>query len=869
MKKALKITGICIGSLLILVIAALLIIPTLFKDNLLDYSKKLINEQVNAKVDFADLNLSFLSSFPNLSISLEKLSVIGVDKFADDTLASIRTINLSVNWWDFLFEGNIDVRKIGIEHPHLYAKVLNDGTANWDIMKPSEEHAPVEMATDSSDSKFNLQLQLHKFYISEAAIVYDDEQSKTLAVVTGVNCEIKGNMHGAQTELDTKASIDTLILMMDGTKYVSNMRLSFDGLLGANFEEGRYTLDGSQLKINDMALGLEGNVVNGPKETAIDIKYNVKVPSLAALIDLIPKSKMREVGALDTKGTLTLSGWVKGAYGDKKMPVIALQLAVNNGYISYADLPETLTGITIDTDILFDANQDNNTYIDLKKFAFSIGNSNPFSITASVRTPLTDANIKSSVHGELDLKALSKAFPLDMGKLEGNVTADVNFAGRYTAIEQQKYDKLTLNGHLRLDNFMMISEGMPPVNVKSTTLDFTPKEVHLSNLDIAIGQSDLQAKGSLENFLNFILKDETIKGNLTVTSSLINLNDFSGSTSDTPEPSVQTTADARVDSSGLFILPKNINCIMSVNCKQVIFDKLDMRNVKGSVSLANSKVKLENLQMNLLDGNMTVAGEYMASTPKEAFVTMNLDIKNIAINNAANSFSMFEQMAPILKDCYGKFALLFNFAGTINDHYDLDLYSLTAYGKFSADQLQVKNENFTQLLALIKVENQPLKNIGFDFLVKDGKVIVNPFDLKLGSIPMKIGGEHGLDQHITYYVDANIPSKGLAKEADKLAAQAGLSKLNLGDALQSIPVGVKITGTLSQPKFSLGTQQYGIQSDKSTSSAGKQIESNVKEEAQKAIDDQKKALEEKATKEVEKVKEDLVKKAKDQLKKWF
>ena len=60
MKKKLKIIGISFLILLLLLIAS----PFIFQSQIKDMVKNFINNNVNAKVEFNDVDLSFIRSFP-------------------------------------------------------------------------------------------------------------------------------------------------------------------------------------------------------------------------------------------------------------------------------------------------------------------------------------------------------------------------------------------------------------------------------------------------------------------------------------------------------------------------------------------------------------------------------------------------------------------------------------------------------------------------------------------------------------------------------------------------------------------------------------------------------------------------------------
>ena len=84
MKKILKILGIILG----IVILFLLLAPLLFKGTLEDLLKKNINENLNAKVTWEELDLSLFSSFPDAAIVVKNFSVVNNAPFEGDTLAS-------------------------------------------------------------------------------------------------------------------------------------------------------------------------------------------------------------------------------------------------------------------------------------------------------------------------------------------------------------------------------------------------------------------------------------------------------------------------------------------------------------------------------------------------------------------------------------------------------------------------------------------------------------------------------------------------------------------------------------------------------------------------------------------------------------
>ncbi len=90
MKKLL----IAFGILLVLFIAAIIIIPIILKEPITKAVKEEANKNLNATIDFKDVSISLLRSFPDLYVGIEELSITGKDKFEGSTLVYLKTLVL-------------------------------------------------------------------------------------------------------------------------------------------------------------------------------------------------------------------------------------------------------------------------------------------------------------------------------------------------------------------------------------------------------------------------------------------------------------------------------------------------------------------------------------------------------------------------------------------------------------------------------------------------------------------------------------------------------------------------------------------------------------------------------------------------------
>ena len=107
MKKVFKIIGITLLVIIVLLIAA----PFLFSSQIENFVKKTINNNVNAKVEFADIDLSLFRSFPQATVVLSDVSVINNAPFEGDTLADVKEVTLQMSIKE-LFKGSEEPKRI-------------------------------------------------------------------------------------------------------------------------------------------------------------------------------------------------------------------------------------------------------------------------------------------------------------------------------------------------------------------------------------------------------------------------------------------------------------------------------------------------------------------------------------------------------------------------------------------------------------------------------------------------------------------------------------------------------------------------------------------------------------------------------------
>lgn len=107
----------------------------------------------------------------------------------------------------------------------------------------------------------------------------------------------------------------------------------------------------------------------------------------------------------------------------------------------------------------------------------------------------------------------------------------------------------------------------------------------------------------MADYLPYIFKNQTLKGNFNLNSKLLNLNELMANIA-TDTTQIQKD-NASSSPNGVFEVPKNIQLGLNTNVKTLLFDQLTVKNINGNVQTAGGVATLKNLSMDMLEGKNT------------------------------------------------------------------------------------------------------------------------------------------------------------------------------------------------------------------------------------------------------------------------
>lgn len=933
MKKGLKWFLIIIGGLFVVFLAAALILPMVFKDDIKAAVEKEIAKSVNADVVFDEFNVTLFRNFPSITAELKQLGVMNRAPFEGQMLFATEEFTVDVNLADILFGDELRVKGISLIRPVVNIKVLEDGRANWDIAMPSADTVQVE--EESGEFSFGID----HWEIVDGDVTYDDQSLKYVLSINGLDHTGSGDFTQDVFDLTTHTIADSVSTSFEGVEYLSDKHVEIDATVTIAEEYSKYTFKDNTAKVNEFPLHFDGWFKMNENDFDMDLTFNTPESSFKSLLSLVPGIYSETFKDIKTDGELTFNGFLKGKYSEKQMPAFNLNLIVKEAMFQYPDLPTAVKNINLD--LLLD-NKDGvieNTIVNLKKLHMDFG-SNPVDATALI-TKMYPTNVDATLKGKLNLAELTQMFPMeglemkgtynldlkakgtydsiqklipaidatmaladgyvkskdfpmpmqdmhftstikntsgkmaetvinvndfnvlmdqerfnaslvlqnlddynwdlkakggiDLGKitqifpiegmtLAGKINADIQTKGKYSDVEAERYDRLPTSGVASLKDFKYTTTDLPVVTISQASMQFDPKKIDLKNMVGTVGKSDFNVTGSLANYIAYVFaENETIKGNVNFTSNLFDLNEFM-------TDSEETTTETDTSSFGVIPIPANIDFVLKSNIKAAKLMDFDITNAVGDIIVRNGVANLSGLKFNMIGGSFQVDGTYNTKDIAHPKYDLALKIQDVAIQKAAESFSIVKTFAPIAGLVNGKFSTDFKVDGELTQDMMPNMATVNGAGLIKIAQASLKQSKvlagITSVTKLNDTDEITLKDALMSATIEDGKLSVKPFDVKVGPYKGQVGGSTALDGGIAYTVKMDVPANKLSSEFNSFIAKNTGTK---ADPNAPMPVTVAVGGTYADPKTSLVMTEQKEQV--------KEAATNIaKEEGKKAIE---------------------------------
>lgn len=487
-KKTLKISGITLGTVLLVLLVAIA-----FVINFIVTPKKLTpvvldaaNQTLNAHLDMESVELTFFSTFPQFGLKVKNGSLVSKalndsSWCKTDSLLSFKECVLTVNPIAYLTENRIVVHNLSLEEVAVYAYRNKTGKANWEVTRASVDTIPA----DTASTDFNSEIDIRNIELKHANLVFDDRNTDIYSRIDDANLKLRLSLTKGISTLGLKFDNKNILFWQQGELLVNKIATSLRTDIMVDRQTAVWKLKDTELDVNGIRLDVNGAFRRDTvaKTIGMDLEYGLHAPSMETVLRMIPKSYVKDT-KVSAKGEVTVSGRVRGVYGDKKLPAVSLKIGIKEASAQYKGLPYGIDEVTADFDAYVDLMRHQPSYLNLKIFHFK-GAHTEVLADAKVDDLLDDPLITFHTKSTVDLDALAKTFPLQESvTITGKLDADMGMKCRLSALKKQDIGRMKLGGKLELKDFELKDTAKNFDFLGNATFRFRDNETLQAQMDV-------------------------------------------------------------------------------------------------------------------------------------------------------------------------------------------------------------------------------------------------------------------------------------------------------------------------------------------------------------------------------------------------
>ncbi|WP_216690461.1 AsmA family protein [Hymenobacter siberiensis] len=501
-------------ALVVVLVVAAIAAPFLFKDKLRAVADKQIAQRVRAKVLYnpADIDVSVFHSFPDLTLDIKNLRIIGLDSFSRDTLAYLPSLRVGLDVMTVIRGQEIKINNVELEQPDLSLRRLKSGLANWDMI--ISDSAAAAKGQDTSQ----VSLAIKKWKLTDGHLRYEDLTLPFRMEARGVNHTGSGDFASNVFDMTSQTTATDLDMSYNNVAYVTDKKLDADVTLNMDLNKSLYTFKDNKFKLNDFPFSFAG-AIGLPNATDItyDITFKALETDFKTLLSLVPGAYTDKFKNIETSGKVAFDGFAKGVQNADHLPGYGVNLTVTNGQFKYPELPQAAKNINLTMKVDNPTGVTNDVKINIPKFHLDLG---PDPIDGNMAIDgLNPMKVDGRVKANVNLQEALKVYPVKDLAMRGQFFVDGTAKGIYSKTQMP-----VVNAAIRLANGYVKSARFPApienINLSGTVVNTTGQvndtQINLPQFKMVLEGEPLEGRLSAHNIDKPVF-DANVRGTVDLT----------------------------------------------------------------------------------------------------------------------------------------------------------------------------------------------------------------------------------------------------------------------------------------------------------------------------------------------------------------
>jgi hypothetical protein len=454
MKKILKPFLITILSLLGLVLATVTFIVWMAftPERLGPVVQSQAGKFLTCETRMGDVELTFFSTFPRFGLKVENIRFINpIPGAPTDTLASLEKIVGVIDLAAFWRRNEIILSEISFENGSINAFIDANGFTNFDVLISDTTVTSTPATESGSLPGF---IDLAKMEFKNINLSYIDDTLKIKSGIKNLDAEISGSMNSDNVSGRLKLTNSLVSMQMDGENYLDNAVIVCDIPASVVLSKSFINLNQATISVNGLSLALNGSIemdsLSGGIISRMD--YDFKRWPITSMLAMVPVSMHHYFSGIAVDGILSSGGSVNGIYLDSIMPLMDINILLENGTLKYDSFHLPLHDMVADVHLHSDLTSNDISYVTINHFNAKTPQST-FSTKGTLRNLFDDLHCDLTTDLSMSLAEFTPLIPDSLKPdMSGRITGSVSSVFALSHFDKMLLEKMKISGNLLATN---------------------------------------------------------------------------------------------------------------------------------------------------------------------------------------------------------------------------------------------------------------------------------------------------------------------------------------------------------------------------------------------------------------------------------
>lgn len=741
-----KITKWFFGTILFLFLTISAIIY-FYKDDIINYAVGEVNKSLAAKVEVNKIDVTFWSTFPNLSLDFNQVFIQDAlpTSTRKDTLLYTEQIRLKFDPFD-IWNEKYDVKRIDVKPGTLQLKVNKQGQVNYNIIKEND-------SKESSEFK----LTLEKINISNLRFLFKNEIQETKYQAKVNELHLSGQFTQDDFVMTTDADLHVKRLQHGLIPILVNQPIQTALKIAISKPKQTFTISNGKLHLAEIPFDFNLFL----DSTHVDLKVQAQHIQLQEIANRLSLKEMDDVKALRGQGTGYFDLKLNSELKADSHPMIDCKFGIKQGQLVEPVKQLRLSNLQVEGEYSTLKGPDKEE-LNLKTFAFNTI-SGPFKGNLFIKN-FSKPSYKGMASGSVKLDVLQAVLRIPkIDALDGVIHVDTKFACKTTSINNKQIVVIEEgSGSAGMQNvsFRLEQDSRQFFGINGNVV-LDKSAAALEDLVVKLGESDLRLNGSFDHIDEFLQDEANLDVKVIAESRLVNLQDFTNTVVGEPEVKIETRD---------WMLPTKIHGDVILDVGKIKMNQHEFTQINGEMTVGERTIAIQKLHG--ITANATVRGSLNVyeSSPEYFQLETNLSSKDIYFKPIFREWNNFDQDVITENNISGRAEAILDLKapffigeGILKDEIIAQIKlkvfngilrnvetftALTNDLKTTKTKMVLKSKDINALQA--KLNNIAFETLENTIYIKNSAIYIPKMEINSSALDVTIDGTHRFNNTIDY-----------------------------------------------------------------------------------------------------------------------